>query len=144
MAASKKEELKNELSVALDEIGDIKPWFDKEVKAWVFEHDLYPVRYAGETSREVIKNYPKYLEIFIDHRMRGRIDEVNEKATRGRGGIRPGAGRPKGTFKEPTKQTRLPSDIVDWLKMPGVISHIREMIKAYEEIDTQISKRKAA
>lgn len=134
MATGKKEELKDELTIALDEIGLIKPWFEKNVNAWVFEHALYPIRYAGDSAQEVVENYPKYLEVFIEHRMQGRIDEVNEKKTHGRGGARLGAGRPKGTVKESTKQTRLPSDIVDWLKMPGVLSHIREMLKAYEQI----------
>jgi hypothetical protein len=29
------------LQVALKEIGEIKPWFDEEVNAWVFEHKAY-------------------------------------------------------------------------------------------------------
>lgn len=33
-----------------------------------------------------------------------------------RGGTRAGAGRPHGTKKEPTKQVRLPADIVDWIQ----------------------------
>lgn len=78
---------KEELDIALNEIGKIKPWFDKDVGAWVFEHQLYPVRYAGESSEEVSENYPKYLEVFIDHRMHGRIDKVNEKMTHGKGGL---------------------------------------------------------
>ena len=38
MAAIIKEDLKNELKIALKEIGAIKPWYEKNVKAWVFEH----------------------------------------------------------------------------------------------------------
>lgn len=131
MAAIKKEELRKELTLALEEIGPINPWFEKRVKAWVFEHDLYPVRYAGDSAREVVENYPKYLEVFIEHRMQGRIDEINEKKTHGRGGARTGAGRPKGTVKSPTKQTRLPTDIADWLKIPGVVEHLRYIMNAY-------------
>lgn len=95
MAAIKKE-LDKELKIALNEVGPIKPWFDKEVNAWVFEHSLYPVEYAGESREQVIENYPKYLEVFIEHRMLGKIDEINEKKTKGRGGARPNAGRSLG------------------------------------------------
>lgn len=133
MASIKKEKLKKEMSIALEEVGKIHPWFDKEVDAWVFEHSLYPVRYAGASSKEVVRNYPKYLEVFIEHRMEGRLDEVNEKKTQGRGGARLGAGRPKGSIKEPTKQIRLPADIADWLRMPGVIDHFRFIMETYSE-----------
>lgn len=132
MATIKKEDLNKELKIALDEIGSIKPWFEKEVNAWIFEHPLYPVRYAGNSSRDVVENFPKYLEVFIEHRMQGRIDAVNEKKTHGKGGARPGAGRPKGTIKEPTKQIRVPVDIADWLKSPGIIPQVRNIIQAYK------------
>lgn len=129
--ASIKKELKSELKIALEEIGIIKPWFDKSVNAWVFEHSLYPVRYAGDSAKEVIKNYPKYLEVFIEHRMQNRIGDLNESKTKGKGGFRPGSGRPKGTVKTPTKQIRVPVDIALWLKTPGVLCNIQEMLKAY-------------
>jgi hypothetical protein len=131
MATIKKEKLKKELSIALKEIGEIYPWFDKEVDAWVFEHPLYPVRYAGSSCEEVIKNYPRYLEVFIEHRLQLRLDEVNEKKTLGRGGRRPGAGRPKGSIKESTKQIRLPADIADWLRIPGVVDNFRFIMNTY-------------
>src|SRR5271170_2267079 len=104
MAVVKKEELSKELSIALEEVGPIDPWFDKKVDAWVFEHPLYPVRYAGSSSQEVVKNYPKYLEVFVEHRMQGRIGEIGERKTKGKGGARLGAGRPSGSLKPPTKQ----------------------------------------
>lgn len=31
MATDKQKEIKKELAIALDEIGDIKPWFEKKV-----------------------------------------------------------------------------------------------------------------
>ena len=84
-----KTEIAQELDLALHEIGPIKPWFDKDVNAWVFEHPLYPVTCGGDTAQEVIDDFPKYLEVFIKHRMCGQIDEVNEKKTHGKGGSRP-------------------------------------------------------
>src|SRR5262249_46255788 len=131
MATIKKEDLNKELLVSLKEVGSIIPWYDKQVSAWVFEHPMYPVRYAGESSREVIENYPKYLEVFIEHRMQGRIGEIGERKTKGKGGARLGAGRPKGSIKIPTKQVRLPVDIVDWLKLPGIVESLRCIMLAY-------------
>jgi len=89
MATAKEKELKKEVEASLKEIGEIKPWFDKEVNAWVFEHPFYPVEYAGDSPEEVIQNYPMYLEIFIEHRMQGRIDDILENKTKGKGGYRP-------------------------------------------------------
>ena len=54
--------------------------------------------------------------------MEGRIDEENEKKTHGKGGARPGADRPKGTTKEPTKQVRLPVEIADWFKVLALLN----------------------
>ncbi len=130
-----KKEIAEHLKIALSEIGKIDPWFDKEVDCWVFSHKNYPVEYGGDSPEEVIKNYPKYLREFIAHRLEGRVSEINENETKGRGGYREGAGRPKGAKSAvPTKQVRVPIDIADWLKYPGTINHIREMLKAYEHI----------
>lgn len=126
-----KSELKKELEIALHEIGTITPWFDKDFNAWIYANSLYPVECEGKTEKEVIKKYPKYLEVFIEHRMKNKIDAINEKNTKGKGGARPGAGRPIGTKKEPTAQIRVPKDIAIWLKQPGTVEHIRQMIKAF-------------
>jgi hypothetical protein len=40
MASTK--EIEKELYKALQEIGPIDPWFDKEMGDWVFAHKLYP------------------------------------------------------------------------------------------------------
>lgn len=124
-------ELKKELKIALEEVGLIKPWFDEDFGVWLFSHPLYPVECEGNSAEEVVKKYPKYLEVFIEHRMQGKIDDVNERKTKGKGGYRPGAGRPLGSTKEPTKQIRLPTDIVFWMKQhPESITQIRKMMSA--------------
>lgn len=129
MATIKEKELKKELSLALAEVGSIKPWFDKEVNAWVFEHPLYPVEYGGDSPEEVIENYPKYLKVFIEHRMQGRLAEIIEKETKGRGGYRLGAGRPKGTHKESKSRVYIPTDIAEWLKINSNVEKIRHVMR---------------
>lgn len=126
-----KSEIKKELKIALSEIGNITPWFDKKFNTWIYSNSLYPVECEGQSAEEVIEKYPKYLQIFIEHRMKGKIDLVSEKKTKGKGGARPGSGRPIGSKKEPTIQIRVPKDIAVWLKYPGVVESIRQMINAY-------------
>ena len=107
-----KKEIEQHLKIALEEVGEIKPWFDKDVNAWVFKHKTYPVEYGGESKEEIIENYPKYLREFIRHRLNNRLHPIMEKETKGRGRKREGAGRPKGTRKAaPTKVVRLPKDV---------------------------------
>lgn len=114
MATTK--EIKKNLEIALKEVGNIKPWFDKEVNEWIFFHPNYPVEYGGETPAEVIRNYPKYLREFIKHRLNDNLNPLTEKKTKGHGGKREGSGRPKGTIKEPKERISLPQDIVFWFK----------------------------
>ena len=120
--------IKEHLKIALKEIGEIKPWFDKEVDAWVFSHPLYPVEYAGDSKQEVIKNYPLYLKDFIEERLNDNLSPLVAKKTKGRGGKRKGAGRPRGTKKEPTKRISLPRDVADWIDNPRSISSVRQLI----------------
>jgi hypothetical protein len=137
-----KKEIDEHLNIALDEIGEIKPWFEKEVDCWIFSHKNYPVEYGGDSAKEVIKNYPKYLREFIAHRLEGKVSEINEKETKGRGGYREGAGRPKGAKSaEPTIQIRVPPDIAAWLKTPGTISHVRGILRAYTPIRNNAGKK---
>jgi hypothetical protein len=124
MATPKDKELDKELNIALNEIGPIKPWFDEDFQTWLFSSPLYPVECEGSSAKEVIKKYPKYLAVFIEHRIRGKIDATNEKKTKGKGGYRPGAGRPKGSTKEKTKQIRLPEGLATWLKQPDIMDQI--------------------
>lgn len=98
MATAK--EIKDHLKIALKEVGKITPWFDKDVSAWVFSHPAYPVEYAGDSVKEVIANYPLYLQEFITERLKDNLAPSVEKRTKGKGGKREGAGRPKGSKKE--------------------------------------------
>jgi len=125
MAAKK--EIKAHLKIALDEVGKIEPWFDKDYKQWVFSHPNYPVEYSGDTENEVIKNYPHYLYDLIEERLNDNVSPATEKKIKGRGGKRIGSGRPVGTKKEPTKRVSLPVDIADWITQPGMFSHVRAM-----------------
>ena len=126
--ASRKE-IEKHLKIALGEVGKIKPWFDKDFNAWIFSHKNYPdVEYAGESPEEVMKNYPLYLYEFIKYRLDQRIDPLVEKATRGHGGKRKGAGRPKGTQKPPTRRVSLPTDVADWIERSSAIPQIRQFI----------------
>lgn len=126
--ASKKE-IEQHLEIALEEIGEIKPIFSRKFNVWIFKHSAYPdVEYAGESKADVIKNYPLYLRDFIKHRLNANIDPSVEKKTKGRGGIRKGAGRPKGTKKEPTERVSLPKDIAQWIKHPESITIVRALI----------------
>lgn len=129
-----KKEIDQHLKIALKEIGAIVPWFDKEVNAWVYEHPNYPVGYAGKTAADVIKKYPLYLRDFIAERLADNLDPLVEKQTKGHGGSRAGAGRPIGSTKETTKQIRLPVDIANWLKMPGILPQIKNIMQAYKSI----------
>jgi hypothetical protein len=125
-----KKEIKEHLKIALEEVGEILPWFDEEVDAWVFGHKAYPVEYAGESPEEVIKNYPLYLYDFIEARLSDNLNPMTEKSTKGRGGRREGAGRPVGTKKEPTSRIVLPKDVADWIKKPESISKVRRYMRS--------------
>jgi hypothetical protein len=115
IAMATKKEIDQHLKKALKEIGEITPFFDKEVGEWIFSHPLYPVEYGGESKEDVVENYPKYLREFIKHRLDDRLDSLVEKKTKGRGGKRPGAGRPRGTKKSSTKVVRLNTSVANWI-----------------------------
>ena len=130
-----KKEIKQHLKIALQEIGDIKPWFDKDFNSWIFSHPAYPVEYAGESKQEVIRNYPLYLHDFIEERLKNNLSPLVEKRTTGRGGKREGAGRPKGTCKEPTQRITLPrpvAEIAIWMRYhPEAIPQIQRLMHAH-------------
>lgn len=131
MASKEEKEIELHLEIALDEIGEIKPWFSKKFDSWIFSHTLYPVEYAGETKEEVIANYPLYLKEFIKHRLQDRLSPLMENKTKGHGGKRAGAGRPQGSKKEEKVRIYVPKDIASWLQYPETISHIRSLMHAY-------------
>jgi hypothetical protein len=83
-----KKEVNEHLRIALDEIGEIKPWFDARFGDWIFSHKNYPVEYAGDSKGDVIENYPLYIREFIKHRLNGKLSFVEEKKTQGYGGKR--------------------------------------------------------
>lgn len=122
-----KKEIKEHLRIALEEIGNINPWFNKEFKTWIFSHPAYPVEYFGDSKEEVIKNYPLYLYDFIEERLNDNLSILTEKKTTGRGGRREGSGRPKGTVKESTKRVTLPLDVAEWISKPDTIIHLRAL-----------------
>jgi hypothetical protein len=100
----------------------------------VFSHNLYPVEYNGNSKAEVMENYPKYLREFIRHRLNNRVERLVEKQTRGRGGVRPGAGRPLGSKKsEESKTVRLKVPIAKWIKehesdIEGIIAGKKKIV----------------
>jgi hypothetical protein len=125
-----KKEIKKHLKIALEEIGKIKPWFDKDVNCWVFEHSNYPVGCGADSEQEVIEKYPLYLEEFISERLNDNVSPSVEKRTKGRGGKKEGAGRPIDPNKEQRVRVYLPLDIANLLKEPGVIMYLRGLIQA--------------
>lgn len=129
--ASRKE-IKEQLEIALKEVGKIKPWFDKDVNEWIFSHPNYPVEYGGESPEEVLKNYPKYLQEFIKHRLDRKLNPLTEKKTKGHGGKRKGAGRPKGSTKETKQRISLPLDLAKWFKSnPAAIDLARKTMSRH-------------
>ena len=122
-----KKEIDDHLKKALKEIGEITPIFDEEVDEWVFSSPIYPVEYGGSSREEVIENYPKYLREFIKHRLADKLDPLVEKRTKGHGGKRRGAGRPKG-IRKATKVVRLPVDVAEWIETPRAIPRVRQLI----------------
>lgn len=134
MATSKKE-IDKHLDLALQEIGKIKPWFDNKVNCWVFEHPYYPVSCGEDTPEEVVRKYPLYLREFIKHRLADRLDPLVEKETKGRGGARPGAGRPKKVEKTITRTIRLNNDLYSaalWLRQhPEALPELHKIMRKY-------------
>ena len=128
MAAPK--EIKEHLRIALEEVGKIDPWFDKNVNAWIFEHPSYPVGCEGNTKEEAANKYPLYLKEFITERLKDNVSPSVEKRTKGKGGKREGAGRPVNPHKEQKVRMYLPADVAEVLKEPGVLMYLRGFIQA--------------
>lgn len=128
MATTK--EIKEHLEIALKEVGELKPWYDRSFRNWIFSHPSYPVEYAGTSKKEVMENYPKYLREFIKERLNDNLSPLTEKATTGRGGKRAGAGRPVGSKKEPKTRVYLPKDLASWFKKdPEAIELTRKAMR---------------
>ncbi len=135
-----KKEIDEHLKIALEEVGEIRPWFDKEVKEWIFSHRLYPVECGGESKKDVIENYPKYLREFIKHRLNKKVDRLVEKKAKGRGGLRPGSGRPLGSKKTKTTKTiRMKVYMAEWIKnhedeIEGVIAGEKKIVSVQRRV----------
>lgn len=126
------EALKKHLDMALQDIGDITPWWSEDDGMFVFEHAAYPrVMYADPDKALVVNGYRRALSHFIEARLSGKLSVEADKVTSGRGGYRVGAGRPK---KQPTTQVRVPDDILDvvnWLRQdPSRAVAIRRLMQA--------------
>jgi hypothetical protein len=124
-----KKEIEENLRMALEEIGEIKPLFSKKYGTWIFEHPLYPIGCEGNSAEEVIQKYPLYIEEFIKERLNSNLAEFVEKKTKGRGGRREGAGRPIDSKKELKMRIYLPSDIALWIKNhPEALMQFRSLM----------------
>jgi hypothetical protein len=131
-----KKEIEEQLQIALTEVGEIKPWYDEEVSCWVYSHPLYPSVECGEDSfEEALRVYPLYLREFIEERLADNVAPVIERKTKGRGGARPGAGRPKKPIKAINKSMRLPPNIANiagWLRgHPEAIAEVQQVMRKY-------------
>jgi hypothetical protein len=126
MATAK--EIKKHLDIALQEIGVIKPWYNRKFKNWIYHNPSYPVEYTGNSKEEAIKNYPLYLREFIKERLNNNLNPLTEQETKGRGGKREGAGRPLGSIKEVKMRVYLPKDVAVWIKHPEAITQIRQLM----------------
>jgi hypothetical protein len=77
----------------------------------------------------VIENFPKYMREFVKQRLNDNLADTVEKRTFGHGGKREGAGRPKGTIKEPKERVSLPVDLAEWFRCnPAAIEITRKML----------------
>ncbi len=79
--------IKEEMAIAIAEIGNIKPWFSKEDQMFVFESPVYSrVMGAGNTVKEAVESYSRALYSFIEYRIKGKICKVVESDTIGTAG----------------------------------------------------------
>lgn len=107
-----------DFNLALSEVGAVTPWWSDEDQLFVFEHDAYPMVMHGDTTVEAtIQGYHRALRHFVQARLAGQIADSVNAVTRGRGGVRAGAGRPKGSSKKPAKvSVRLIPELAQYLK----------------------------
>jgi hypothetical protein len=115
-------ELKQQLQLALAEIGPIEPWWAEDSQMWCFEHPLYPAcMHLDPDKQATIDGYLRALEGFIEERLNNTVADFMETATKGqagkKGGKRAGAGRPRNATT--TAAVRLPLPLVEWLKNPA-------------------------
>jgi len=114
---------------ALEQIGDIEPWFDKDMGCWRFEHPDFPESYGGESEEEVKQGYPLYLANMFQAQLENNLAPYIEEKIHFRGGKRPGAGRPKGTTKGPRKVAiKVEPKMAAWLKDPAHLKQVEKLM----------------
>jgi len=119
--------LASEVNLALGEIGCIEPWRSEEDAMYVFEHEAYPAcMYVDEDKQKTIEGYLRALTCWIGYRMENSVSESMERATSGRGGKRPNAGRPK--LKMPNRRIYLPKDIAAFLSDEVNLQKVRNLM----------------
>jgi hypothetical protein len=96
---------------------------------YTFSHKAYPIGASGDTEQECTQRYIAWLGNFIHERLNNNLSLQTEAQTSGRGGKRAGAGRPKGSKKEPTKVIRLPDYVVEWLNEDKNLVHLKNIAK---------------
>ncbi len=120
--------LESEYQKALAEIGPITPWWSEPDHMYLFEHPFYPwVMHADPSCDETIAGYHRALKGFIEDRINGGVAPETDRSTLGRGGARPGAGRPRKLIK--SRRTYIPEDIAQWLENPAHQEQVRRMIR---------------
>ena len=124
------DERQQHLDIALQEIGEVLPLWSEESQMYVFEHEAYPaVMHADPDREKAAEGYLRALQGFIQERLEGNIAPFMDRITSGRGGARPGAGRPKGSVKGKTKMVRLPEDIAIWIKQGQHLEQVRALME---------------
>lgn len=117
-----------ELEKVLVEIGEIQPVWDNECGEFVASHPEYAsIDAPGDTVEEAIQTFHRLLCQFLQERINNNLAPHVERMTSGRGGKRPGSGRPKSS---PTTTIRLPSEIANWLKDNSHLDQVRNLMMA--------------
>jgi len=117
-----------EFKLALQEVGPIEPVWAEGDGVYVFEHEAYPfVMGGGPTVKEARNSYRQALKDFIEARLNGQLAPVADKMTSGRGGLRPGSGRPKNNIA--SIRISIPQDVGQWLQSdPKHIEQVRRLM----------------
>jgi hypothetical protein len=120
----------HELDIALQEMGELTPTWSTDYSEWELRHSLYPNIYVSDhTPEAAIERFKGHLCVFIEYRLKGKIDVTTEAETKGvagkRGGRREGAGRkPSGGRGV---RVSLPPELAAWIKLEGNLEKVKRM-----------------
>jgi hypothetical protein len=116
------ERVKGCLVETLKELGDLKPWFDDRVLAFIYTHYRFRKVGYGRTPEDALEHYKQQLVVGIETNLKNgwHYSDFHRK----RGGCRPHAGRPK---KDPTERMRVPKDLVPWLRTHAPWDALRQL-----------------